>query len=186
MFNSSRQYREQSLDRRFKLPPGALKKYGKDFGIGMGATMAFSYLFEKLGGSSSKEATAVAKSGAGSKTASGADTANNVNNQAYPGYSTSTNTGYSPSTNTGYSPSTNTGYLPSTNPGYSPSTNTGYLPSTNPGYSPSAGPGYYSPSTNPSYSTSTNPTAQTQNGYQQRAVDRDLLGDIYGEPHFES
>jgi hypothetical protein len=55
----------------------------------------------------------------------------------------------------------------------------------NPGYSTSTNSGY-STSTNPRYSTTTNPTSQPQSRYQQRAVDRDLPADVFGEPHLES
>ena len=64
-------------------------------------------------------------------------------------------------------------------PTYSTSTDQTDQTSTYPG-STSTGPGYST------YPTSTYPTTQTQNGYQQRAVDRDLPADIFGEPHLES
>ena len=108
--------------------------------------MAFAYAFEKLDGNAAgKESSKV--SSTPSATLDHPNTANPVNNQAYPTYPT-------------------------------------YPTSTNPTYSPSNYP-TYSTSTNPTYSPPTNP-AQTQNGYQQRAVDRELPADIFGEPHFES
>jgi hypothetical protein len=150
MFNSSRHVRGQSLSRRVEVPPAAakgmgsiFKKYGKEFALGVGTTMAFSYIFEKLSGVGGKKGTAAATAPeTASETASAANTANNANNQAYSSYPTSTNPGYSSSASTGYSSSANTGYSSSANTGYSSSTNTGYSSSTNPSYSSSTIPSY--------------------------------------------
>ena len=171
MFHSSRQVRERSLSRRVpnvvaevgkKTLGQKFKKYGKDFLIGTGATMAFAYAFEKLSGSgSSKESSKpppISAAPDSSNTANTANTATYANNQAYSTYPTSTNPAYSSSTDPTYSSSTNPAYATPT----------------------------YSNPTNPAYSTSTYPTSQTQNGYQQRGVDRDLPADIFGEPHLES
>lgn len=183
-----------------------VKKYGKQFLIGTAATMAFAYAFEKLSGSgssssqgSSTPSTTPATPGSSVPPNTG-NTANNPNNQAYspstgPTYSPSTGSTYSPSTGPTYSPSTGPTYSPSTGPTYSPSSGPTYSPSNYPTFSPSTGP-TYSPSTSPTYSTSTNPTyststgptyyspstdptSQTQNGYQQRDVNRVLPADIF-------
>jgi hypothetical protein len=143
MFNSSRHVRGQSLSRRVEVPPAAakgmgsiFKKYGKEFALGVGTTMAFSYIFEKLSGVGGKKGTAAATAPeTASETASAANTANNANNQAYSSYPTSTNPGYSSSASTGYSSSANTGYSSSANTGYSSSTNPSYSSSTIPSYS---------------------------------------------------
>jgi hypothetical protein len=126
--------------------------------------MAFAYAFEKLSGSGeSKAAATVAKPAVPVE----APLPN-------PNYSTPPNPSYPTSPNPGYSTSPNPSYSTSPNPSYSTSPNPSYPTSPNPSYS------------NPSYSTSTYPTTQTQNGYQQRNVDRDLSADISGEPHLES
>jgi hypothetical protein len=126
-----------------------MKKYGKEFLIGTGATMAFAYAFEKLNSISAKKEASAASTPAvipnSSITPNTANTATNPNSPAY-----------------------------ATNPA-----------STDPNYSTATNPTYPT-STVPTYSTTTDPTAQTQNGYQQRAVDRDLPADIFGEPHLES
>jgi hypothetical protein len=170
MFNPSRQIREQSLSRRVQVPPTLAKriewkKQGKNFALGMGATMAFSYLFEKLSPSTAKESSGAAEGAVGTETANVANTAGNQ-----PGYPPTTGPSYSPPTNPGPYPSTGSSYSAPTNPNYSPSTYASYPPPTSSSYSSSAGPSY------------SNPTGQTQSGYQRRAVDRDLSGDIFGEP----
>ena len=190
-FNSSRQVREQSLNRRAastaaaeevgaagkKAWGPAFKKYGKEFLIGTGATMAFAYAFEKLNGSgSSKESStpstpSVTPDGS-SAPPSTANTGNDPNSQGYPTNPTSTNPNYSTST----SPTDAT----TTDPNYSTSTSPADATTTDPNYSTSTGP-TDATTTDPYYSTT-----QTQNGYQQRAVDRDLHADIFGEPHLES
>jgi hypothetical protein len=155
MFNSSRQVREQSLSHRgvpIEAPEAAaaagkkswgpaIMKYGKEFLIGTGATMAFAYAFEKLNGSGGSKASST------------------------------------PSTTSATSGSPNTAYPTSTDP------TSNYPTSTDP---TSNYPTSTDPTSNyPTYSTSTYPTTQT-NGYQQRAVDRELPADIFGEPHLES
>jgi hypothetical protein len=164
MFNSSRRAREQSLSYRAAATEAAeagekawgptIKKYGKQFLIGTGATMAFAYAFEKLNAKEAGEATEASSipstTSATPDSSNTATTANTANNQAYPGPS---------------------------NPNYSTYPDPNYSTSPEPNYSASPEPGY---------STSPNPTSQTQNGYQQRAVDRDLPADIFGEPHLES
>ena len=187
MFNSSRQVRKQILSHRVEeipaeVPPTAakkswapaFKKYGKEFALGMGATMALSYVFEKISGSSSKESSAAATA---SETATGSGVANpNPANPAYPS-SSSPNPGYSTSPDPSYSTSPNPSYSTSPNPSYSTPTTQGYSTPANQGYSTSS---------NPSYSTPTDPNSQTQNGYQQRDVDHDLPVETLGEPHLES
>ena len=219
MFNSSRRVREQSLSHRGLGPAvegaaakkswgPALKKYGKEFLIGTGATMAFAYAFEKLNGSGKSSSTP----STASATPDGSNTPNpnsaNTPNTGYTGNTGDTgDTGYTGYTgNTGYTGYTgntgNTGYTPNNdNIVYTPNTannannqvSSTYSPSNFPTYSssnyptdPSSTNAGYPTSTNTGYSTSTNPTAQTQNGYQQRAVDRDLPVDIFGEPRLES
>jgi hypothetical protein len=130
MFNSSRRA-EQSLSHRAAATEAAeagkkawgptIKKYGKQFLIETGATMAFAYAFEKLNGKEASEASSIP-----STTSAAPDSSNTATIANTPGYSTSSNPGYS------------------------------------------------------------SPTSQTQNGYQQRAVDRGLPADIFGEPHLES
>ena len=172
MFDSFRQVREQSLNHRgpeipeTAVAPAAskstwgqsLKKHGKAFLWGTAATMAFSYLFEKL--NSKGSSTAVT------------DTADAAGSPAYSTTPAPTNSPYSPSTNS-----------PSTSPDYSSSTPP-YSPSTSPDYSSSNPP--YSSSTIPSYSSSTNPAdpTPTQNGYQQRDVVKSILGQPLVEPWF--
>jgi hypothetical protein len=131
-------------------------KYGKEFLIGTGATMAFAYAFEKLNGSGGSKA---------SSTPSTTSATSGSPNTAYP-TSTDPTSNYPTSTD----PTSN--YPTSTDP-------TSNYPTSN--YPTSN----YPTSTDPTYSTSTYPTTQT-NGYQQRAVDRELPADIFGEPHLES
>ena len=128
MFDSFRQVREQSLNHRgpeipeTAVAPAAskstwgqsLKKHGKAFLWGTAATMAFSYLFEKL--NSKGSSTAVT------------DTADAAGSPAYSTTPAPTNSPYSPSTN---SPSTSPDYS-SSNPPYSSSTIPSYSSSTNP------------------------------------------------------
>ncbi|KAN0107238.1 hypothetical protein V8E52_010347 [Russula decolorans] len=176
-----RRDREQSLSHRGpdieaaaagkKALGPVIKKYGKQFLIGTGATMAFAYAFEKLnemGKGSSTPSTTPATSD-GSNAANTGNTGN-TDNTAYTGNTGNTdNTAYTGNTdntdNTAYTGNTgSTAYT-----AYSANNaNNGAYPSI------------------PTYSTSTYPTAQTQNGYQRRAVDRDLPADIFGEPHLES
>jgi hypothetical protein len=143
----------------------SFKKHGKSFALGTLATMAFSYVFEKLG--SGKSSAASKEISTPPAIPAAADTPNLPNTANNPGYSTSPNPSYS-----------NPSYSTSPNPSYS---NPSYSTSPNPSYSDPS----YSTSPNPSYSTSTYPTTQTQNGYQRRTVDRDLSADIFGE-HLES
>jgi hypothetical protein len=126
--------------------------------------MAFAYAFEKLnemGKGSSTPSTTPATSD-GSNAANTGNTGN-TDNTAYTGNTGNTdNTAYTGNTdntdNTAYTGNTgSTAYT-----AYSANNaNNGAYPSI------------------PTYSTSTYPTAQTQNGYQRRAVDRDLPADIF-------
>lgn len=180
-FTSSRQVREQSLNRRAasaavaeevgaagkKAWGPAFKKYGKEFLIGTGATMAFAYAFEKLNGSGSSKASSTPSTPSVASDGSNispntANTGNDSGSQAYP-----TNPNYSTST----SPNDSTSSGPTT---------------TDPNDSTSTGPTATDPtsaSTDPTYSTSTYSTTQTQ----QRAVEHDLPADsIFGESHLKS
>ncbi|KAN0103663.1 hypothetical protein V8E52_011756 [Russula decolorans] len=179
-----RRDREQSLSHRGpdieaaaagkKALGPVIKKYGKQFLIGTGATMAFAYAFEKLNemgkGSSTPSTTPATLDGSNAANTGNTGNTGNTDNTAYTGNTGNTdNTAYTGNTdntdNTAYTGNTgSTAYT-----AYSANNaNNGAYPSI------------------PTYSTSTYPTAQTQNGYQRRAVDRDLPADIFGEPHLES
>lgn len=134
-----RQVREQSLSHRQaaaaekvaaaggKSWGSSLKKYGKSFLIGTGATMAFAYIFEKLNGKAGS--TAASDAAHGANPANTANPASSTPPTYSPTYSTPNTPTYSPPTTPTYSTSTGpTYYSTSTTPTYSPSTGSTYSP----------------------------------------------------------
>lgn len=133
-------------------------KHGKSFLWGTAATMAFSYLFEKMNAKGASDASAGAAGAADAASTPAYSATDLTTTNSDPANPTSSNS--NPTYSTPYSnDQTSSPAYQTSNPTYSPTPNPTYSTS-NPAYSTS------NPNPNPSYPT----PPQTQNGYQRRDV----------------